>query len=85
MGDRQKPKGAQCARRTGIISVFFPPFFSNLRVALVGNFVFRQKRIFGGRKRILRPPRTIPVAILLVEICNNQYYTKKMSFINHHK
>jgi hypothetical protein len=26
-----------------------------------------QKHTFGGRKRILRPPRTIPIAILLVE------------------
>jgi hypothetical protein len=26
-----------------------------------------QKRTFGGRKHILRPPRTIPIAILLVE------------------
>jgi hypothetical protein len=40
----------------------------DLWVALVGNFVFERKRTFGGRKRILRPPRTIPVAILLVEI-----------------
>jgi hypothetical protein len=37
-------------------------------VALVGNIVFGQKRTLGERKRILRPPRTIPVAILLVEI-----------------
>jgi hypothetical protein len=28
----------------------------------------RGKRTFGGRKRILRPPRTIPLAILLVEM-----------------
>jgi hypothetical protein len=42
--------------------------FSDLPVALVGNFVFQQKRTFGERKHILRPPRTIPVAILLVEI-----------------
>jgi hypothetical protein len=41
--------------------------FSDLPVALVGNFVFQQKRTFGERKHILRPPRTIPVAILLVK------------------
>jgi hypothetical protein len=46
--------------------------FSDLPVALVGNFVFQRKRTFGERKRILRPPRTIPVAILLVEIIIQQ-------------
>jgi hypothetical protein len=44
----------------------FSTIFSNLWVILVGNFVFRRKRIFGGRKRILRPPRIVPVAILLI-------------------
>jgi hypothetical protein len=39
-----------------------------LWMILVGNLVFGWKRTFGGRKRILRLPRTIPLAILLVEI-----------------
>jgi hypothetical protein len=32
-----------------------------------------RKRIFGGLKAYLRPPRTIPVAILLVEIMENTF------------
>jgi hypothetical protein len=42
--------------------------FSDLPVALVGNFMIGRKRTFGGLKSYLRRSRTITVAILLVEI-----------------
>jgi hypothetical protein len=48
--------------------------FSNLPVALVGNIVFEQKRTLGELKVHLRLPRTIPVAILLVEISQDDHY-----------
>jgi hypothetical protein len=39
-----------------------------------------RKRIFGGWKRILRPPRTIPLAILLVETNYGLFLHKKPCF-----
>jgi hypothetical protein len=56
---------------------FFSIIFPDLPVALVGNFMFKLKRISDELKAYLKPPRIIPVAILLVEIrspmqCMNQ-------------
>jgi hypothetical protein len=46
---------------------FHPTVFSDLPVALVGNFVIGRKHTFYGLKAYLRPPLTIPLAILLVD------------------
>jgi hypothetical protein len=52
----------------GCVRGFFSEMFFYLWMALVGNLAFdRQKRILGGLKAYLRQPRTIPLAILLVE------------------